>query len=97
MTNDYIFTDAQRRREEPEDFEEPDYLTDKPKGFCPWDGRKLVQASDFVAGWDWCRCNHWDVNEPEAENRARYVREQEADAKLEERIARDARKHGRDD
>lgn len=59
----------------------PDYLEGKPVGFCPWCDHDLKHRLFH-------KCRDWDNFESESTNRARYVAECEADAKIEEKIAR---------
>lgn len=95
-----IFYQAQRAYEEPLD-DDPGPLDDKPKGWCPWCGSPVKASSetpDFTEH-ERHRPAHckWDREWPEDDNRARYVREREADDKIEAKIARESRKRGSHD
>lgn len=90
--------DAAARAHEEAPDDGPDYLTDKPKGLCPWcngevsndDGDPLESRHDSP----WPQSCQWDEWESVDANRLRYAAEREAEAKLEERIAREARRSG---
>ncbi len=60
---------ASRSFLEPPDDDEPDFLSMKPRGFCPWDGRKLVA----LAWRPFCTCHNWQDDDTEDENRIRYA------------------------
>jgi hypothetical protein len=74
------------------DFDDaPDYLHDKPEGFCPYCGQRLkgrLEGGEYLKDCpDWlCR---YDGGETEAKNREKYAKEREQDAKTETRINRE--------
>jgi hypothetical protein len=69
--------------------EEPDWLADKPMGWCPWCNSQLASPLKPLRV-----CTDWHPFETELENRARYAAQREADAHTEERISREARRTG---
>jgi hypothetical protein len=77
------------------DEDDPDWLRDKPMGWCPSCGAYVFNVEDG-SGHAWVRhgCNFWDCALSELENRARYQEERMAAAKIEERVNRELR--GRD-
>lgn len=94
--SDAVFQSAQRAHEEPPE-DGIGFLADKPKGFCPWCGNGLRWPLGDGEDWGLCpaaTCSKWDPTETENANRARYVAEQQAEAKHEERLARESRKRG---
>jgi len=101
--NQAVFALAERERLEPPD-DAHDFLADKPEGFCPWCGQRVENMErpsaigrrsrhEWILGKD---CKEWDVFEWQDKNRARYVTEQEADAKLESRISRELSRRDED-
>lgn len=59
----------------------PDYLEDKPKGFCPWCDTKLLMSSEEDwTGYPYCpkiSCFEYDSILTEIGNRERFVRQME--------------------
>jgi hypothetical protein len=78
--------------------EEPDYLYDKPEGFCPWCGTKLlISSAEEWTGFPYCPkvgCKDYDSLTIESENREQYARGREEEAKIQERINRELARRG---
>lgn len=69
----------------------PDFLHDKPEGFCPWCNKRLMgrlEGGEYIVSCqDWlCR---YDSEETEVKNRQQYAKEREQNAKTEERVTRE--------
>lgn len=76
------------------DEDDPDYLRDKPMGWCPWcEHILLTMKYDGPDGtektYSGCLCPRYDDTETELENRARYQEERMAASKIEERVNRE--------
>lgn len=85
------FIAAQHHYDNMEPDDEPDYLEDKPRGFCPWDGKSLIvgktyENDDYESDHPFCDCNSWDYSMTESENRSRYAEERAKEAELARRL-----------